>query len=231
MGFAKSMAGQVAGKVAPQMAHAAPGVASRAVLEALDKAINGVGPLTPAAAAADKQLAKHDGDVPKAIRAVIEINLRLSSAQGFITNLGGLTTAAVALPANVIGLAVLQSRMIAGIAHLSGHDVNDPRVRNAVLAAMLGDDGVSQLVRKRTLPGSPVTLTTAATPDFGLRTALATEVAAHLIARVAGKRLVLVAGRRIPVVGGVIGASADGFSTWRIGRYAESEFARPRKRR
>lgn len=225
------MAGQVAGKVAPKVVHAAPGVTSRAVLEALNRAIDGIGPLKPAAASADKQLAEHHGDVAKAIREVIEINVRLSGAQGFVTNLGGLATAVVAMPANVVGLAVLQCRMIAGIAHLSGHDINDPRVRDAVLAAMLGDEGVSQLVKKRKLPGTPITLATAATADPALRSMLATEVAAFLIARVTGKRLVVGVGRRVPVVGGVVGASADGYSTWRIGRYAESEFARPRKRR
>ena len=231
MGFAKNMAGQVAGKVAPQMVHAAPGVTSRAVLEALDRAIDGVGPLKPAVAAAEKQLAEQNGDVTKAIREVIEANVRLSGAQGFITNIGGIATAVVAMPANVVGLAVIQCRMIAGIAHLRGHDVNEPRVRNAILAAVLGDEGVAHLVKKRKLAGGPITLATAETSDPTLRVMLANEVAAFLISKVAGKRLVLAAGRRVPVVGGVVGASADGFSTWRAGRYAEAEFAPPRRRR
>lgn len=231
MGFAKNMAGQAAGKMAPQVVHAAPGVTSRAVLEALDRAIEGVGPLKPAVAAAEKQLAEHDGDVAKATRGVIEANLRIAGAGGFVTNLGGLATAVVAMPANVVGLAVVQARMIAGIAHLRGHDVTDPRVRNAILATMLGDEGVSHLVKKRKLPGSPIALATAAVDDPAMRSMLATEVASFLLTKVTGKRLVMVAGRRIPVVGGVVGASADGYSTWRAGRYAEAEFAPPRKRR
>ena len=48
-------------------------------------------------------------------------------------------------------------------------------------------------------------------------------MASNLIARVAGKRLVTTVGRRVPVVGGLVGASADGFATWRIGRYADRE--------
>ncbi|WP_238694383.1 EcsC family protein [Nocardioides daphniae] len=167
----------------------------------------------------------------KAIREVVENNVALSGGQGFVTNLGGIATAAVAMPANVVGLAVIQCRMIAGIAHLRGHDLADPRVRNAVLAAMLGDEGVAQLIKSKKLPGSPIALATAQVNDPELRTLLATEVAAFLISKVAGKRLVSVAGRRIPVVGGVVGASTDGYSTWRAGRYAEKEFAPPRRRR
>ncbi len=48
-------------------------------------------------------------------------------------------------------------------------------------------------------------------------------MARDLIAKVAGKRLATSVGRRIPVVGGVVGAGADGFATWRVGRYADRE--------
>lgn len=231
MGIAKNVVGTVATRIAPQVAHAAPGVTSRAVLEALDRAIDGVGPLKPAVHAAEKQLAEQRGDVVKATREVVENNVRLSGVQGFVTNLGGLTTAAVTLPTNVIGLAVLQCRMIAGIAHLRDHDVDDPRVRTAVLAAMLGPEGVEALVKKGALPGPPLALATAQVHDPELRTQVATEVGAFLITKVTGRRLVMVAGKRVPVVGGVVGAGADGWSTWRAGRYAEKEFTPPRRRR
>lgn len=231
MGFAKKVVATVATKVAPQVAHVAPGVTSRAVLQALDRAIDGVGPLKPAVHAAEKRLADKDGDAVKAVRDVVENHVRLSGAQGFLTNIGGLATAAVTLPTNVAGLAVVQARMVAGIAHLHGHDVDDPRVRNAILAALLGHEGVEQLVKKGALPGSPIALATAKVHDPEMRIMLATEVGAFLVSKVAGRRLVTVAGRRIPVVGGMVGMGADGYSTWRVGRYAEKEFARPRRRR
>ena len=71
-------------------------------------------------------------------------------------------------------------------------------------------------------------LATAQVGDPTIRTMLATEVGAFLVGKVAGKRLVTFAGRRIPVVGGVVGAGADGFSTWSAGRFAAKEF-RPRR--
>ena len=44
--------------------------------------------------------------------------------------------------------------MVAGIAHLRGYDLDDPRVRNAILACLLGEDAVKSLVKKRKLPGA-----------------------------------------------------------------------------
>ena len=52
---------------------------------------------------------------------------------------------------------------------------------------------------------------------------MAAEVTSELLKKVAGKRAVATVGRRVPVVGGLIGAGADAYSTWQIGRYAERE--------
>ena len=49
------------------------------------------------------------------------------------------------------------------------------------------------------------------------------------VTRVVGKRLATTVGRRVPVVGGVVGAGADGFATWKVGRYADRELL-PRRR-
>ena len=92
--------------------------------------------------AADKQLREQRGDVERAIHEVIENNVRIAGAQGFATNVGGMITMAVTIPANVTGLAIIQCRMVAGIAHLRGHDLADPRVRNAILALLLGEEQV-----------------------------------------------------------------------------------------
>ena len=154
---------------------------------------------------------------------MIENHVRYAGAQGFVTNLGGLVTAAVTIPANIAGLALIEARMIAGIAHLRGYDLVDPRVRNAVLVCMLGEDEVDNLVRRKKLPAPPMALATAPTHDPDLDRIVSAHVASELITRVAGKRLAVTVGRRVPVVGGLVGAGVDGYSTWRTGRYAERE--------
>jgi hypothetical protein len=218
-----SASSNIGRRLAPRIPDALPGLTTAFVRESLHRAIHGVGPLPPAAHAAEKQLAEQDGRVDRAIHEVIENHVRYAGAQGFATNLGGLVTAAVLIPANISGLALIQSRMIAGIAHLRGYDLTDPRVRNAVLATLLGEDQVDQLVKKRRLPAPPMAIATAPTHDPDLDRIISAEVASDLIARVAGKRLATTVGRRVPVVGGLVGAGADGITTWRIGRYADRE--------
>lgn len=222
--------GSLGKALAPQVQKMAPEMTAGFVHEALARAINGVGPLPGAAHAADKQLAEQGGDVDKAIHEVIENHVRYAGVQGFATNLGGLVTAAVTIPANIAGLAMLQCRMVAGIAHLRGYDLTDQRVRNAVLMCMLGEDAVRSLVKKKKLPAPPMAVATAPAHDPHLDKVIAAEVTSELLTKVAGKRVATTVGRRVPVVGGLVGAGADGFSTWKIGRYADRELlSRPRR--
>ncbi|HEX6148895.1 EcsC family protein [Nocardioides sp.] len=210
-------------RLAPRVADVAPGLTASFVREALRRAIEGVGPLPPAAKAAEAQLEEQHGDIDRAIHEVIENHVRYAGAQGFVTNMGGLVTAAVAIPTNITGLALIECRMVAGIAHLRGYDLDDSRVRNAILVCLLGDETVSDMVKKKKLPAPPMALATAPSYDPGLDVSVSGIVAADLITKVAGKRLATTVGRRVPVVGGVVGAGADGIHAWRIGRYADRE--------
>ena len=210
-------------QLAPRITQIAPGLSSSFVREALNRAIDGVGPLPAAAAAADKQLKEQRGDVDRAIHEVIENNVRIAGAQGFLTNIGGLVTMAVTIPANVTGLALIQCRMVAGIAHLRGHDLSDPRVRNAILTLLLDEDQVANMIKARKLPATPMALATAPAHDPSLDATISHVVATDIVARVAGKRLATTIGRRVPGVGGVVGAGADAFATWKTGRYADRE--------
>lgn len=209
--------------LAPRIAKAAPDVSANFVHQALVRAINGAGPLPGAAVGAERVLATVKGDVDRAIHEVIEDHVRYAGLQGFATNIGGLVTAALTIPANITGLALIQCRLVASIAHLRGYDLSDQRVRNAILACILGEDSVRSLVRKKKLPSTPMGIATAPTHDPHLDKVIAAEVTSELLTKVAGKRIATTVGRRVPVVGGVFGASADAYSSWQIGRYADRE--------
>lgn len=222
--------GSLGKALAPQVQRLAPEMTANFVHEALTRAVNGAGPLPGAAHAAEKQLTEQGGDVDAAVHELVENHVRYAGLQGFATNLGGLVTAAVTIPANIAGLAMLQARMVAGIAHLRGYDLEDRRVRNAILATMLGEDTVVSLVRKKVLPAPPMAIATAPAYDPHLDRLVAAEVTSELLTRVAGKRVASTVGRRVPVIGGLVGAGADGYATWKIGRYADRELL-PRPRR
>jgi uncharacterized protein (DUF697 family) len=201
----------------------APTVASGFVRETLHRAIDGVSFLPPVAEIADRQRHAHHGDRDKAINRVIDLHVGYAGAQGFLTNLGGFVVASAAIPANIAGLALVQTRMVAGVAHLRGYDLTDPRVRNAVLACLLTESGARTLLRSHRLPNPPMTIATAPVHDPLLDDVIAAEVVSAMLKQVAGKRIVTTVGRRTPVVGGVVGAGSDAFATWQIGRYVKSE--------
>ncbi len=194
------------------------------VREALHRAIHGLGPLPAAARAAEHRLRRQDGDTARAVRELIHDHVRYAGAQGFLTSLGGLVTAPVTIPANVTGLALVETRMIAGIAHLRGYDLADPRVRNAVLACVIEEKRVDELVREQRLPAPPMALATAPVHDPDLDALVTSEVTADLLARITGRRMAVSVTRKVPVFGGLVGLGVDGYATWRAGKYAEREF-------
>jgi hypothetical protein len=79
------------------------------------------------------------------------------------------------------------------------------------------------MVKKKKLPAPPMAIATAPTYDPDLERLVASAVASDLITKIAGKRLAVSVARRVPVLGGVIGMGADGYETWKAGRYADRE--------
>jgi len=215
-------------RVMPDIYKVAPDLNGNVVRRAVTRAIQGVGPLPPAATAAQRQLDEQGGDAERAVHEIIENHVRLAASQGLVTNVGGLVTLAATIPVNITGLALLQCRMVAAIAHLRGYDLGEPRVRNALLLCVLGEEAVTALVRSKKLPGGPMTVATAPAYDPELDKVIAAEVTSALVSRVVGKRAGTAIVRRIPLAGGVVGAGSDAYSTWQVGRYAERELrARP----
>jgi hypothetical protein len=228
---AKSSITAAAGRyVAPRMPALAPELNATFVQEALRRAIHGIGPLPAAASTAERQLREHDGRMKKAVRSVIDDHVRYAGAQGMLTSVGGAFTAMVTIPTNITGLALIQARMVSVIAHLRGYDLEDPRVHNAVLACLLGEDRVDALVAASKIPAPPMALATAPVHDPEIARVLSAEVTSELVTKVAGKHAAIAVARRVPVVGGIVGMGVDGLATYQIGHYAAGEL-RPRARR
>ncbi|HOQ52531.1 MAG TPA: EcsC family protein [Micropruina sp.] len=205
----------------------APEVAGGALRAILEFAIEGRGSIPGAKSAAAKSLQSR-GEHEAAVDSVIRQHVGLAGAQGFLTNLGGLITVPVALPANLAGLAVVQMRMIAAIAHLRGYDVDDRRMRVALTLAMLGEDEVRKQVSSGKLPATPMVVATAPVFDPALDRHVSERVFGDLGTKMAGKHVVVQVAKRIPLVGGGVGAAADSYFTYALGQYARREFVRRR---
>ncbi|WP_228389283.1 EcsC family protein [Cumulibacter manganitolerans] len=209
--------------VAPAIKKAAPDKAAGLMRAAFGKAVDGVGPLKGAAEDADRRLQKAHGDVERAIDDVIGDHVRMAAAEGFVTNIGGLASMAVLVPTNIAGIALIQCRMVAEIAHLRGYDLADPHVRTAVFATMLGAKAVRALEKDKQLPSRPRAIATGPALDQATTDRISAAVTGEIIARAAGRSTVTMIGKRVPVLGGVVGGATDSWTTRQIGKYAARE--------
>ena len=93
-----------AGKI---LAMRGPEMGGSMLRQLLDAAINGVGKVPGAKATAAQALVR-EGSVEPAIDSLVSTHVRLATAQGVITNLGGLWTAPLLLPANIASLGAVE---------------------------------------------------------------------------------------------------------------------------
>ena len=228
MPSAQEVGRAIARGIGPVARSMGPGAAGGALRRVLEVAIDGYGRVPGARAVAAKHLQKHGGSVDDAIDSVVAQHVRLASAQGFVTNLGGVAALPVAIPANLAGIAVVQVRMVAAVAHLRGYDVDDLKVRTALVMCLLGAEEVSRAISEGSLPTSPMVIATAPVFDAVLDRQVADAVLADLMNRIGGKNLALVVTRRVPLLGGGVGAVVDGLATRQIGTYAKTELLRRR---
>ena len=191
--------------------------------QVLEIAIDGYGRMPSAKAVAARHLERLGGSVDEAITSIIDHHIRLASAQGFVTNIGGVAALPLAIPANITGVAIVQVRMVAAIAHLRGYDLNDNRVRTALVMCLMGGEQVAKHIAEGTLPTSPMAVATAPIFDPDLDRQVADDVVTDLAARIGGKNLALAIVKRLPLAGGGVSAIMDGFATYQIGRYATGE--------
>lgn len=197
----------------------AEGLTADVFHEILDMAIKGKGKLPGAKHAAKQLLVKHN-DAEAAIRSMVTSHIALAGGQGFATNWGGFFVSLVTIPANLAAASFLQARIVAGIAHLRGYELDDPRVRTAILMIMLGPGGNADLLKKGILPSSSAMVATAPVFDKKLDGQVSKALLDRAMNQVTGKRLGVWAAKRIPLVGGGVGAAVDGWSTRSIAHHA-----------
>lgn len=206
----------------------APEVGGNLLRTLLETAITGTSTLPGAKVAAAKHLARRDS-VEDALESLVLSHVGLAGAQGFLTSLGGLPTLAVTLPANIAGLAVVQIRLIASVAHLRGYDIESRQVRTAMTLCLMGRDGVQRLVDADVLPTTALAIATAPVFDSSLDQLVSEKVLGELVSRIGGRRASLLFARRVPLLGGGVGATMDGLSTIEIGAYAREVFVSRRR--
>jgi hypothetical protein len=190
---------------------------------AYGKAVDGMPGFDGAEALAADYAARH-ASTHDAVKALIAWHSRMAAVAGFATGCGGFVALPVALPANIAGALYLQTRLVAGIAHLHRHDIRHPRVRMLVLACLSGSKAADTLrdagVRFGTRLGRDA-VGWAAPALFNK-----SRHAGHFaFLGTMGSRGIAGLGRFVPLLGGAVAAGFDGALTQMIGRTADRVFA------
>ncbi len=163
------------------------------------------------------------GSLEERARRLIRWQVMKAGTSGFLSGLGGVIAMPVAMPANIASVMYVQIRMIAAVAHLSGHDIRNDQVRTLCYACMCGkaagdvvkDAGIKlgaklieQAIKK--VPGKVLKK-------------INKEVGFRLLTKFGSKGTINF-GKMIPIAGGVVGGTFDASSTYVIGKIACTTF-------
>jgi hypothetical protein len=199
------------------------GAASSMVDHLLSTGIGGRPGFKGAVEAAEEQR-RQAVDTEDAIRRLVDMHVKLAAVSGFVTGLGGFVAMPVALPASLVGLSVIATRMSAGIAHLRGYDVKSEQVQTVILVSLLGSVGAEALKKAgiKRLGGKVLHQGSKRLPTGALRIVNQT-VGRRLLSRF-GQKGIAALPKAVPVAGGIFGATIDGATCRSIAKYAKKNF-------
>lgn len=194
----------------------------KALVWSYDKAINGVPGLDSAIELAEDYL-KEDGSLNSQVDSLIRWQNAKCATSGFVTNLGGLLTLPIAIPANMGSTLYVQLRMIAAIAYMGGYDLKDDKVKTMAFVCLCGNSAA------KVTKNFGIRVGTALTEQFIKSISASTikqinkAVGMKLVTKF-GEKGIISLGKGVPIVGGVIGSAIDAFACNTIGNVAKNIF-------
>ena len=146
-----------------------------------------------------------------------------AATSGFVTGLGGLPALLVTVPANITTVLFLQVRMIAAIAILGGHDVNDDRVKTLVYVCLAGNAATEVLSKAGIQISQKLAISAINSITRESLVAINRAVGFRLLTKF-GEKGVINLGKAVPVVGGLVGATFEVVATSVLGKVAKRTF-------
>lgn len=201
----------------PQAGHA-----EAAIKWILSSGLEGRGPMKGARQVAEEHLAQHH-DPEKAIAKLIRTHTRMVGTTGLVTGLGGLTTLAVTVPADLMTFYAMAARCAGAIAHIRGYDIDSDEVRSLILISLLGAAGVGILADVGVQAGNKAALAALKKLPGKVLTKINQKVGFRLFTKFGEKGVVNLV-KVVPLVGGGVGATVNVAALRTIGQYAKLNF-------
>ncbi|MBF8984678.1 EcsC family protein [Lutibacter sp. B2] len=191
--------------------------------KAYEAAVNGLPGISSAIELGDEYLVNNNYNKVKAVDSLINWQIAKCGTSGFLSGLGGLITLPVAIPANITSVIYVQIRMIAAIAHISGQDIKDDKVKSLVYMCLCGNAAKDIAKIAGIQLGKKLTANMIKKISGATLTKINQKVGFKLITKFGEKGIVNL-GKMIPLVGGIVGAGFDVASTSIIANVAKTTF-------
>jgi hypothetical protein len=130
---------------------------------------------------------------------------------------------AVTVPTDVVSFQILSTRMIAGIAHLRGHDLNTEYARSLVLVSLLGASGTQVMSEFGVQAGTKAATAALRKLPGSALVRINQRVGFRLVTKFGEKGVVNLV-KVIPVLGGGIGAGVNVAGINALAGYAKRNF-------
>jgi len=189
---------------------------------AYDKSINGISGLDSATELAESYM-NQNGSLEDRVDSLIRWQNTKAGTSGFLTGLGGLITMPITIPANISSVMFVQIRMIAAIAHMAGHNLNDDRVKSLVFTCLTGNAAKDILKDIGITMGRKFTENAIKNISGKTIIEINKRVGFRLLTKF-GEKGIINLGKAIPLVGGIVGATFDSVATNTIGNIAKETF-------
>jgi len=189
---------------------------------AYDKAINGAPGLDTAQEMAE-DFFSGDGTLCEKVNSLIRWQVTKAGTSGFLTGIGGLITMPVTIPTNIASVIYVQIRMIAAIAHMGGHDLNNDKVKSLIFACLAGNAAKDIFKDIGIVVGTKLTTQAIKNISGKTITSINQKVGFRLLTKF-GEKGVVNLGKSVPLIGGVIGGTVDSVATNTIGNIARDAF-------
>jgi hypothetical protein len=189
---------------------------------AYDRAISNIPGLGSAEDLGESYL-RSTGSREAAISKLITWQTGYAGAAGFASNLGGIITMPVGIPANLVSVFAIQLRMIAAIAHLRGYKVNDPHVRTLAFLCLTGSGAAEAAKEFSVNLGTKLTASMIMKIPGAALVSINKAIGFRLLTK-AGSHGLLNLTKFLPLISGLIGGGFDMAVTKGIGAVATRIF-------
>ncbi len=154
---------------------------------------------------------------------LIRYQILKCGSSGFLTNLGGLITLPIALPANMTSVLYMQLRMIAAIAYMGGYNMHNDRVKTLAFLCLCGNQVEDVLKQVGIHIGKKMTERVIQNISGSIIRQINQAVGCRLLTKFGTKGMINLS-KSIPIAGGIIGGGMDAYATKIIGEKAKEMF-------